>query len=261
MILLTGLYYAQPARAFYAEWAEHNWIYFNGCSIETCLDAIPNENWKDDTYFSVGDFNVKQGVYQIWDKESNSIDGKFMLKFNYRFLTEEDADSEEDVGYMKVKDVDTDEVYYLKTVTPKSSATTEWTPVKIVLPIEYAAKKLQVVFEASNNSDKLSLLNINTIQMGVWEKPNIQGGVYHTVLGKEYAAINAKVELQNRKGTKVIETLYTDQYGFFKFSSVPKHKKMKVVVNYQGEEQTLNVKKMHWGDREDLHFVFEQIFL
>jgi len=235
------------------------WVYFGGCensnkqACMTNLDSAP--------YLNIGDYNVKQGVYGLSVPNDQHVHGKLVLNYTYRFLSEEDGDNTSDVGYIKLKDVETNKVYYLKTLVAKNSSE-DWITVRRVLPNRLVNKKLQLVFEVQNDAARLSTLSVDKINITHLSQPVIRGTVYVTEAGKNVAIDDVNVKLQNADRTKTyyktttkVQTDTPDSYSFW---PVPVKKDLVVVATYNGEEKVMKIGKMKYGTFEpDIDFTFE----
>lgn len=244
---------------------DNPWIYFGGC--ENQEETACNSD-ADDTDFDhyntllIGDYDVKQGLYQVSEPNDDHLHGKLILTYFYRFLTEEGKDNSTDVGYIKLKDVETDTIYYLATLTPKDQ-TTDWQYVRFGLPIELVNRPLQLVVEVENDGERISRLGIDNIYLTHASEPVIRGTVYGPKrAGKQSVLDGVTIKLQNRSRTKtyaetttVVQSDAPDTYTFW---PVARRKKFTIVATYRGQEQTLHIRKLMWGSyRADEDFYFD----
>lgn len=264
IIFFLGFAFALPASAEYfdsyrfmfGEYATQNWVFFNGCTQDTCMDAIDRE-WKDDTYFMMGDYDVKQGVYQVaGPKTDYAGKGKLVFRYSYKFQTEESSDNTTDVGIIKIKDVDTEEVLYYKTLHAED-AKNKWTKVRKALPNDWVGRRLQLVFEVENDTERLSTLSINNVSFYHSSYPQINGTIYKKVAGKKFHADNVKVKLKSKKGTKTYKKTRTDENGTYTFFPVKKGKKYKIIAYYDGRERHKRSGKMGLGHRDTINLTFK----
>ncbi len=224
------------------EWVTSSWIFFNGCTVETCMDAIENKTWKDDTYFNLGDYNVKQGVYALGGPGQNEPKSKIILRYSYRLVTEEDENNTTDYGIVKLKNVDTEEVYYYREIYPDETEET-WTDVRKIFPSEIADERLQLVFEVVNDGERLTTFKVNSVSLYHKAKPKISGTVYETVSEKEFTVDGAQVLLKRKNGKKILQRTTTDADGNYSFYPVKPKKKYKVIAKYDRKRAKTNVKR------------------
>lgn len=138
------------------------WVFFGGCENydnQACQAA-------DYDGLIIGDYNVKQGAYGLSVPNDEHVHGKLFLHYSYRFTSEEGDDNTTDVGYIKVKDVETDTIYYLKTLTAKDQSD-DWTEVRQVFSADLVNRPLQLVTEVQNDDERLSTMAIKDIFLNI----------------------------------------------------------------------------------------------
>jgi len=239
-------------------WSDE-WIYFGGCEEQDNAACI-NDTDSGDSMI-IGDYDVKQGAYALSEPTDEHVHGKLLLNYNYHFLTEESDDNTADVGYVKVKDVETNVIYYLATFTAEDQ-TDDWQSVRVPLDFDLVNRQLQVVVEVVNDGERLSTMSINNLSLTHASEPVIRGTVYELTAGKKVPVEGVTIKLQNRSRTKTYaETstvIQSDTENTYTFWPVPIKKKLVVVVSYNGEEKTVNMRKMKYGSFEaDIDFTFE----
>ncbi len=233
MFLPTNAVYASffsSYEFFPGEWQKINWNYFGGCEegevTVTCFDAQ-----EGDSFFLFGDYNVKQGAYALApiSEDAEHKHGKYFVKYKWKFETEEGSDNRTDKGMMKIKDIDTNEVLYYKEVYP-ADARSDWKQERVLLPWDALDRRLQLVFEIEQDGERLSTLGVNTVFSIHKSQPKITGTVYKRVAGKRIAVENATVRLKNKKNTKVLKKVKTNENGDFTFFPVPRKKKFTIIA-------------------------------
>lgn len=252
VLFSVGIVLASPTFASYfssyeffiGEWAPGYWEYFGGCEDNdnnpgTALNCINDD--EGDTFFNIGDYNVKQGVYSVHGPAGHDH-GKFILQYQYRFISAEDKDNTTDIGYVKLKDVDTNHVYYLKTLTA-ANETEDWKKMRIVLDPKLSQKKLQLVLEVVNDDQRLSTMGINNIQLTHGSQPTIHGTVYETISGKQFVAANVVVQLKDSTGETTLKETQTDENGQYTFFPVKAKRGYTVVT---GSDQQ-SIEKVYGG--------------
>ena len=250
LALPTYAEFTANERFFPGEWEEINWAYFGGCSMDSCFDTEAI-----DTYFVIGDYGVKQGVYSVRGPANEDGKGRINLQFEYKFLTENTSSDNNDLAVIKVKDVATDENYYYQTFTPTDGNSEEWIEVKVNLS-DYIDKQLQLVFETTNDDADLSTLSINSINSNYASSPRITGTAYQTVAGKKFTASGVVIKLQNRKQTIIYQETTTDSNGEFAFFPVKRHRKFKVVAEIGDYQIVRKIRQLNWGEEVNKTFIF-----
>lgn len=229
-----------------------DWVYFGGCEDDddqfSTLDCYgrlsKNYNDRYNHGFKMGSLGVKQGMYQLNADTYDNFSGKFVLQYNYRLRTTEDVSSQADVAYIKVKDVDTNEVYYLNTLYPGDATAGEWIKVRQVLPTELASHQLQLVFEVLNDDVNITRLAIDDVMFDLVPNPELVGYVKETVDGELAPVAGATVQLQTLDGEIVAETV-TASDGQYSLTGLPAQKAYKIVAspgNKSGEKITTTLR-------------------
>ncbi len=240
-ITASAHYYSGKA-FFEGEWRTDLYQYFGGCENDDKTECLDSENtsWRDNTFFNIGELNVKQCVYQV---AGPGVDdhGKFVFKYSYRFFTEEAADSTADKGIIKIKDIANNQLYYYREIFP-AAATDDWTSVRVVLPTEALTKQLQMVFEVVNDSARVSRMHIDAVSADYFSKPQITGTVEHEQAGQDEVVSGATVKLMNISKTRTYATTTTNENGNFTFFPVKRNTKYRVVIEVNGE--TVATKKI-----------------
>ena len=151
-----------------------DWVFFGGCEngddqflTADCRGTLSSYN----QIFKMGSLGVKQGMYQLNTDKYDNFSGKLVLQYNYRLRSQEDATSQDDVANIKVKDVDTNEVYYLNTLYPADATGGDWVTVRQVLPTELANRQLQLVFEVANDEADITRLAIDNVMFDLVPGP------------------------------------------------------------------------------------------
>ncbi|MFA5995217.1 MAG: hypothetical protein WCW27_05215 [Patescibacteria group bacterium] len=252
-IFSVGIVLASPTFASYfdsyeffqGEWRD-NYIHFGGCENDPfCLDA-QNNGWKGDTFFNIGDYNVKQGVYSVNEPTFYNDNSKLVLTYQYRFITKESSDNTTDKGYIKIKDVATNVIYYLKTLTP-ADANSDWQDIRVILPKEITNKKLQLVLEVENDDQRLSTMGINNISVVHKSKPEILGRIYEETSGKKFAVPGVTVLLKNAANNTILKQTITDELGNYTFYPVKAKRDFIVEVTYNDKTNSKNIAGIPYG--------------
>lgn len=224
--------------------------FFGGCESNLSVDGncVDGAGVGRGTYFALGDYNLKQGVYQLSNPILDDGRGKVVLEYAYKFVTTESVDSDTtDQGIIKLKDIDTNEIYYQKIITPADGSNEDFVDVRVALPNAVVTKRLQLVFETVNDAENLSTLAADAIWM-VWrDQPSIQGNVYYTVAGKDFPAGGALVALQNHSRTKTYQYAITDENGDYVFPRVKANRRLVIAATLDELSGLKNTKKRHFG--------------
>lgn len=230
-------------------------VEFGGCEINACYDNSEIDH--DDIMWTIGNFNVKQGIYYLPVPDEHDH-GKLVLTYKYKFITEEEKDSNSsDQGIIKLKNIDTEEIYYKKVIT-SVNAETDWQDVRMALPGAVATKNLQLVFETINDESGLSVLYIAHWRLKHVSQPALSGRITYKVSGKTFIAKNALVALQNMSRTKTYQYTSTDDNGNFVFFPVRKNRRY-VVAATLGDKSGLKEmrKKILMGQKRNLDFTLK----
>ena len=237
------------ARFFNGAWDTESWIFFGGCSLEDCA----NESGLSYIY-EIGEFGVKQGVYNVHGPSIDPTRGRFVFKYNYKFTTEENAASAADKAIIKVKNVATDEVLYLKEVYP--STATDWQSVRFRLPNTHVQEELQWVFEVENDDTKVSKLFVSNIVAVHKDNPILTGKIYRWDDGVKIGIEGAKIKLKNKKKTKILKRTVSDVDGNFEFFPVKPNRRYRVVVKYKKKRRSALYRKAKFGGGSDKQIEF-----
>lgn len=255
-LLAAPLVVSQPVHASGEEVVMHDessslwWEFFGGCEDDITVDGncVDGAGVGRGSHFVVGDYGVKQGVYQVSNPVVDEARGKVALQYSYKFVTEESSDSDStDQGIIKLKDIDTNEIYYQKIITPTDGSNEDFVDVRVALPNDVVTKHLQLVFETVNDAENLSTLAADAIWM-VWrDQPSIQGNVYYTVAGKDFPASGALVALQNHSRTKTYQYAITDENGDYVFPQVKANRRLVIAATLDELSGLKNTKKRDFG--------------
>lgn len=249
-ILLVRPVHADTEAVVMHDESRDGWVFFGGCDRDLSVDGncVDGAGVGRGTHFVVGDYNLKQGVYQLSSPILDSGRGKVVLEYSYKFVTEEATDSDStDQGIIKLKDVNTNEIYYQKILTPADESDKDFVDVRVVLPNEVVTKHLQLVFETVNDAEKLSTLAADAIWM-IWrDQPALNGNVYYNVAGKQFPASGALVALQNSSRTKTYQYTWADDNGDYAFSRVKANRRLVVAATLDERSGLKYTKKLHFG--------------
>lgn len=264
--LLFLTFFAVPTSAHFFDWYElfpeewQSWryIYFGGCEADdntTCFDDGDNSSWRG-TFFNIGELNVKQGLYYV--KTVQDDHGKLILKYSYRYYTDEPTTLTTDVGIIKVKDVETNKLYYYRGLLA-ADATDEWVDVRVVLPSSALGRQLQLVFEVENDAANVSRMHIDAIS-GFHRDPysEINGTVTQEVTGKDFAVEDAIVTIKNYRQTKTYRTTVTDAEGAYVLYPVPRRPRLTLVVEYGDEVLTYVIRNLDRNRRQSVDVEFPE---
>ncbi|MFH1425851.1 MAG: hypothetical protein ABIG66_00245 [Candidatus Kerfeldbacteria bacterium] len=245
--------YPQKGTVMHGEYSTPNWIYFGGCEDNNNTACINDAGTWRGTFFNVGDYNVKQGVYQLagpFDAQEYDPRGWLLVKYSYKFTTTESKDSSSiDKGVIKLKNATDDTIVHQKLLTPVNGSTT-WTDVSVRLPGSLISKKLQFVVEAENDGENLTTMKVDKISVYHKLPPAIGGRVTYRDAGKCFPAEGALVALQNRTRTKTLKWTTTDADGYYHFYPVKRRRKFVVASTY-GEHQ--GIKRMKHKTRRGVY--------
>ena len=234
------------------EWAEYHWNYFNGCEDDNNTACFGSEAPDPqcivrcgNTFFQLGEPGVKQGVYQLAGNTPEYAHGKLILKYAYKLNTAEPSNSTADTAIVKLKDTETNEILYMKTLSA-ADATDEWVGVTKRFSAKLLNRPLQLVFEVENNNSDLTVFSVDGVSMIGKSGARVHGEVNYKELGKSFAAEGATVELMNKKGKKIISTTTVDANGDYSFFPVKNKKKYTIRVtsgDLSGEVKTKTIKR------------------
>ncbi len=235
-VLLVGLVAALPVSAhffdsyqlFYGEWAPARYVHFGGCEADDSTACIDGDNSEHGSFFNLGELDVKQGVYSV--ETVGDSHGKIVMNYSYRYYTEEPADDTTDKGIIKVKDVDTNELYYYRELHA-ADMSDEWVDVRAILPRIASGRKVQLVLEVENDGVDVSRMHIDAVGVQhINTKAQVKGRVFQKVTGKYAGVADATVVLKNRSLTKTYQETVTDAEGHFTFFPVQTKRRMTIVV-------------------------------
>lgn len=250
-VILAQPVYADTEAVIMHDESRGGWIFFGGCDSDLSVDGncVDGAGVGRGTHFVVGDYNVKQGVYQLSNPILENGRGKVILEYSYQFITEESVESDTtDQGIIKLKDIDTDKIYYQKIITPADGSDDDFVDVRVALPNEVVTKRLQLVFETVNDDEKLSTLAADAIWM-IWrDKPELHGNVYYEVAGKQFPASGALVALQNRSCTKTYQYTRADENGDYTFTGLKVKHRLVVAATLDDRSGLRYIKKMRFGE-------------